>query len=392
MTKLQAPARIARIEVVDALRGFAVLAILLVHSVEHFIYPVYPSASLSPAWLSTLNQGAFDFIFTLFAGKAYAIFALLFGFTFYIQQTNQARKGKDFGYRFLWRLFLLIGFASLNSLFFPAGDVLLLFAVVGGCLFIVRNLNNKIVFGIAVLFLLQPLEWFHYIASLFNQKYTLPDLGVGQLYAYVGEVTKSGNVWEFFKVNITTGQKASLLWAVGAGRIFQTIGLFLLGYLIGRKELFISNQRNTRFWIGALIVAALLFAPLFQFRNTVALSQNSIIKGSIYIILDMWQKFAFTTVLISAFVLLYYHSPLHKWLDKLSLYGRMSLTNYISQSFLGMLVFFPIGLHLAPYCGYFTSLLLGIALFALQYSFCKWWLNRYRQGPLERLWHKLTWI
>ena len=31
-----------RVEVVDALRGFAVLAILLVHHVEHFIYPVYP--------------------------------------------------------------------------------------------------------------------------------------------------------------------------------------------------------------------------------------------------------------------------------------------------------------------------------------------------------------
>ena len=32
-----------RVEVVDALRGFAVLAILLVHNVEHFIYPVYPT-------------------------------------------------------------------------------------------------------------------------------------------------------------------------------------------------------------------------------------------------------------------------------------------------------------------------------------------------------------
>ena len=35
-----------RVEVVDALRGFAVLAILLVHNVEHFIYPVYPDLSL----------------------------------------------------------------------------------------------------------------------------------------------------------------------------------------------------------------------------------------------------------------------------------------------------------------------------------------------------------
>ena len=38
-----------RIEVVDALRGFAVMAIILVHNVEHFIFPVYPTDS--PSWL-----------------------------------------------------------------------------------------------------------------------------------------------------------------------------------------------------------------------------------------------------------------------------------------------------------------------------------------------------
>ncbi len=35
----------SRIEVVDALRGFAVMAILLVHNLEHFIFPVYPTDS-----------------------------------------------------------------------------------------------------------------------------------------------------------------------------------------------------------------------------------------------------------------------------------------------------------------------------------------------------------
>lgn len=39
-----------RIEVVDALRGFAVMAILLVHNLEHFIFPVYPESS--PEWLT----------------------------------------------------------------------------------------------------------------------------------------------------------------------------------------------------------------------------------------------------------------------------------------------------------------------------------------------------
>ena len=69
-----------RIEVVDALRGFAVMAILLVHSLEHFIFPVYPTDS--PTWLNILDQGVLSGSFTLLGGKSYAIFALLCGFTF----------------------------------------------------------------------------------------------------------------------------------------------------------------------------------------------------------------------------------------------------------------------------------------------------------------------
>ena len=49
-----------RIEVVDALRGFAVMAIILVHNLEHFIFPVYPTEQ--PAWLAVLNDGVFNII------------------------------------------------------------------------------------------------------------------------------------------------------------------------------------------------------------------------------------------------------------------------------------------------------------------------------------------
>ena len=143
--------KIPRIEVVDALRGFAVMAIILVHNLEHFIFPVYPTEQ--PAWLAVLNDGVFNVIFSLFAGKAYAIFALLFGFTFYIQCHNQTKKGKDFGYRFLWRLVLLLGFATLNAAFFPAGDVLLLFAVVGLVLFLVRKWSDKAILITAIILL-----------------------------------------------------------------------------------------------------------------------------------------------------------------------------------------------------------------------------------------------
>ena len=378
-----------RIEVVDALRGFAVMAIILVHNLEHFIFPVYPANS--PNWLNVLDLGVFNGIFTLFAGKAYAIFALLFGFTFYIQCNNQRKLGKDFGYRFLWRLVLLIGFATLNAAFFPAGDVLLLFVIVGLVLFFTRNWSDKAILITAIVFLLQPVEWYHYIANLINPAHQLPDLKVGEMYAEVAEYTKTGNFWDFILGNITLGQKVSLLWAVNAGRFFQTAGLFLLGFYIGRQQLFVSTEKNLRFWVKTLIISAIAFAPLYTLKELI-MTNDMIIQQTVGTAFDMWQKLAFTFVLVSSFILLYQSRKFSQAVNNLRFYGKMSLTNYITQSVIGAIIYFPLGLYLAPYCGYTVSLLIGFLTFLLQVKFSKWWLGRYKQGPLEYIWHRWTWI
>lgn len=377
-----------RIELVDALRGFAVMAILLVHNVEHFIFPVYPTDS--PEWLNVLDKGTFDAVFALFGGKAYAIFALLFGFTFYIQCENQRRKGKDFGYRFLWRLVLLVGFATLNAAFFPGGDVLLLFAIMGLVLFVARNWSDKAVLAAAIFFTLQPVEWYHYIMSLVDSSYQLPDYGVGPMYDVVAEATKSGNFWDFIGCNVTLGQKASLMWAVGAGRILQTAGLFLIGFYIGRKQLFVVDRLKLGFWIKTLIISAVCFAPLHSWRNLM-MEGNPMIQQTVGTVFDMWQKLAFTFVLVSSFVLLYQNKSFQQRVSNLRFYGRMSLTNYVSQSIIGAIIYFPFALYLAPYCGYFVSLLIGFVVFFAQVMFCKWWFKGHKQGPLESLWHWWTW-
>lgn len=378
-----------RIEVVDALRGFAVMAIILVHNLEHFIFPVYPTDS--PEWLNALDQGVFNSAFSLFAGKAYAIFALLFGFTFYIQTNNQKKQGKDFGYRFLWRMVLLLGFATLNAAFFPAGDVLLLFAIVSLVLFFTRNWSDKAILITSILFLLQPVEWYHYIASLVNPAHQLPDLKVGEMYAEVAAYTQEGNWGEFLWGNITLGQKASLFWAINAGRFFQTAGLFLLGFYIGRKQLFASSEQHLRVWIKTLIIAAVSFAPLYTLKELI-MENDAIVQQTAGTAFDMWQKLAFTLVLVASFVLLYQNKRFSQKVSSLRFYGKMSLTNYITQSVIGAFIYFPMGLYLAPYCGYTVSLLIGLCTFFLQVQFCKRWLGRHKQGPLEYIWHQWTWM
>ena len=378
-----------RIDMVDALRGFAVMAILLLHNVEHFIFSVYPAESWE--WLSVLDSGVFNAAFALFGGKAYAIFSLLFGFTFAVQYARQQHLGRDFGYRFLWRLVGLALIATLNAAFFPGGDVLMLYAVMGVVLFIARRWGDRAVLAAAIVCLLQPMEWYHYIASLINPAHVLPDYGVGALYDTVGKATRSGSLLQFIWCNITTGQVASFMWAVGARRLWQTAGLFLIGMYIGRKQLFVSNEKNLRFWTKTLIISAIAFAPLYSLRNQI-MEGVAWVQQTAGTAFDMWQKLAFTFVLVASFVLLYQRENFRNRINGLRDYGKMSLTNYVSQSIIGAIIYFPFFLYLAPHCGYTISLLIGLAIFFAQLAFCRWWLKSHRYGPLEGLWRRWTWI
>ena len=96
----------ARVDVADALRGFSVLAIVLLHAIEHFNFYHFPDAA-SRGWLAAVDTGVWQSLFFLFSGKAYAIFALLFGFSFFIQHDNQRMRGHDFRLRFCRRLLVL---------------------------------------------------------------------------------------------------------------------------------------------------------------------------------------------------------------------------------------------------------------------------------------------
>ncbi len=109
--------------------------------------------------------------FFLFAGKSYAIFALLFGLTFFIQSDNQAKKGKDFRGRFAWRLILLLGFGIINSAFYQ-GDILTIYAIIGFGLIPVAKLKDSWVLIIATLLMLQPYEWINFACALQHPEVT----------------------------------------------------------------------------------------------------------------------------------------------------------------------------------------------------------------------------
>ena len=97
-----------RIDVADVLRGIAIGGIVLIHFIEHLNFYNFPAPS-SRFW-AAMDKAVCDTTFYLLAGKMYAIFATLFGLSFYIQHDNQAQEGIDFRPRFVWRMVLLMMF------------------------------------------------------------------------------------------------------------------------------------------------------------------------------------------------------------------------------------------------------------------------------------------
>jgi uncharacterized protein len=268
------------------------------------------------------------------------------------------------------------GFAFWNRMyqcrFFP-GEILVLYSLVGFVLVPVCKLSNKMVLWIAVILMLQPLEWGKFLYAFFNPDYVRGEelwrIHAGKMYPFLA----GNDFWEMVKSNLWDGQLFSILWAWDYGRICQTASLFMLGMLMGRKGLFHSLEEHKRFWQYALFVALACFIPLYLMTNTIpGLFTNQIMSGSMNTILSSLRNFSFMAFLVASFIYLWKWIPAYKVMHVLAPYGKMSLTNYLTQSFIGSFIYYGYGLALYDDLGTTASFGVGILLFLLQISFCHW--------------------
>lgn len=394
-----------RVEVVDAIRGIAVAMIILLHSIEHFnLYNQTPPDSVA---LQLADQMVWDSLWFVIGGKAYAIFALLFGFSFYIMDRNAARRGIDFRLRFCWRMVLLFCFGCLNASFF-CGEVLVLYSIVGFVLPVVCRMKTRHLLVLAAVLMLQPLEWLKMgYAAWIDSETTILTFSYGDDWKAAMVSLSEGDFWQTLKTNLWEGQIFSLAWAWENGRFFQTASLFILGMVAGRTEWFADRADNRRLWGRILAVALLAFFPLYGLSSLIpafvksmpaeALSESILYPlsyptflSSLMLVINSLHKFCFMTIIVTSLLFAFYTTPLHRPMQLIMPYGRMSLTNYITQSIIGAALFYHWGLHL-QLCDT-ASVAAGICILIAQACFCRWWMNNHSHGPLEAIWKRLTWI
>lgn len=377
-----------RMEGLDALRGFALFGIFIVHMPELFeLYWAHPATD-------PLQLAVHDAVWLVFAGKAFALLALCFGVSFFIIMDRAARRGVDFTGRFVWRLALLAAMGLLHGLWYR-GDVLEVLAVMG--LFLLpfyRVRSNRVLLAVAVFFLLQPLMLVRIALALGGAGWANQPLGYWS--ATIPQVYLDGGFLDTLRMNVVDGHGFKWLFMYESGRLSQIVGLSLVGMVLGRIGFFSRPEAFARARVAALLVAlgcalALYFGrePLAQW---VPASETMVMPRALAgAVLGSLFDLAVMAVLMLAFTIAYYGGA-GRALGVLAPAGRMTLTLYVLQSLLFVPVFYGYGLGLHASMTQVQALALGLVTFAAQVVFAHLWFRRFYYGPLEWLWRAGTYL
>jgi uncharacterized protein len=77
-------------------------------------------------------------------------------------------------------------------------------------------------------------------------------------------------------------------------------------------------------------------------------------------------------------------------LQPLAATGRMSLTTYLSQSLISVVLFYHYGFGWYGHVGYDGMFAITMVVFALQMAGSMWWLRQFRFGPVEWFWRSIA--
>lgn len=367
-----------RIVDIDALRAVALLGILLVNIA--FFASGHPFHLVTdPDHDSWLDHAVVWVVEATLAMKAYLIFSFLFGYSFTLQIDSAARRGLPIGPRFRRRLAGLFVIGSAHAVLLFQGDILTTYAVFGLVLLAMRRVRPRTALVTAAA-LLGTVAFAVALAATAGVN-LVPDPsaalaagerstealrgGPGQvvaehlrsLPAMLSALAVQGPLaLSAFLVGMVAGHRRALADVARHDQVLRR--LQLVGYPVGLAGgVVFATGGGTENLTGLLV--GILTAPLLA-------------------------------AAYGATALRYFQTASGRRLARaLAPAGRMSLSNYLGQSLLAVLIFTGVGLRLAGTVGPPVVLLIAVGIYAAQVLASAAWLARFPSGPAE--WLLRTW-
>jgi uncharacterized protein len=171
------------------------------------------------------------------------------------------------------------------------------------------------------------------------------------------------------------------------------LSMFLVGMWAARTRIIAEYDSHLPFfrktWLLGLAIGLIGNTLLVvAYRNANMASQDA--WATLYATMHTVGGISLGAFYVSSFVLLYAKGKANGAVKLLAPVGRMALTNYLMQSLITAILFLGWGFGLFGKIELWQGIVLTVAIFTLQIPFSKWWLNRFRFGPMEWLWRSLT--
>ena len=389
------PPRPARALQIDVARGLAVFGILLVN-IWSFVwgygelrYGVMPDPSMA-------DRAAVFLVAFLAEQKFYPIFAFLFGAGFALQTATLKRRLPDWtsvrvSYR--RRLRWLLGWGLLHGIVIWAGDILTVYGLTG---FLLLGMAGARLSRVRIFALAWAGAWM--LLTAFNLAVAWPAPGDADLQQQaigaVDDALAAHAVYLYGAAADVLAQRIGDYTAITAGSVFlvpHVLTLFLLGMLSVRLGWLTRPGRHRSLWRRVRIAGLCIGLPFNLLWAALALQQardplaDAPYRDVVFALLPVGG-----TLLAAAYVASVMLArgaawqALTRWLAPV---GRMTLSNYLGQSVLGVLLLQGAGLGLSAVAERRPALLLALAaaIMVLQMLLSRWWLARHAQGPLEAL-------
>jgi uncharacterized protein len=391
---------VERMDVLDAVRGAAVLGILLSNVIAlsglGFVAPNhYQTLPLAdwhpPLWFAVLF---------LVEAKFYSLFSFLFGVGFAVFTTRASARQGDGAKLFKRRLTGLLIIGLVHSVLIWMGDILLTYAVLGFALVPFMRKNDRTILRWSATMLLLPIALAALVVgaiAMFAPTPPPPAADAAAVSPLPGPLQDAvdgfatGSYLDVVKGNaiFTLAQIARRFILMFFPRVF---GMFLLGLYVGRLGIFANLDAHRQLLMRLCAIGLLVGLPLTYLGAAMEESALGVgLPGGLFLLETIVKTIGIPALALgyaAAFSLAFMKVPFLR--RAFAAPGQMALTNYLLHSVIGIAIFYGIGL------GYWAQVPLAIVMagavgvFVLQIILSRVWLTYASFGPAEWLWRMFT--
>ncbi|MEK4425710.1 DUF418 domain-containing protein [Solibacillus sp. FSL K6-1523] len=366
--------KVERVDLMDALRGFALIGILLANML-HFQFGSSGAEIIESA--NALNKVSYYFVKIVIEGSVYPIFGFVFGYV--LIKMIESRENAELKYKnIVFRR--AVGLSILGALHLTLlweGDVLLTY---GSTLFVLllfflkRRVKTYFVWGIILTAILGVGAFFGSNFVQLMKPLTAAEIMIYQEGTYVeiltqrvGEIIGGGGIGLVFTLLI--------IWIAFLIVSFLAVGPFVLfGMGMAKKDAFIQLEKGLQSYkkVALLVPVGLLLKGSIIFDTPFSLfmySAGTYVLAIGYIALFAWLFNRYQTQMN------HYFAPI----------GKLSLTNYLMQTIICTTIFYGYGFGLFGKLGVFVGILLSIIIYGIQLKISQLYLKRFSIGPVEMI-------